>query len=114
MLNECDEKELKDLLVGHKVTQVVDATLTLDDGTSLYFEANEGCGGCGSCCYTLNELNKVDNIITNVEITTADEGYDTYYRIYVYAEQPQLLAEFEGSDGNGFYGTGFTITVSKK
>ena len=39
---------------------------------------------------------------------------NTYYSIYVYAEQPQLLAEFEGSDGNGYYGTGFTITVSKK
>ena len=78
MLNECDEKELKDLLVGHKITQVVGATLTLDDGTSFYFEGNEGC--CyGSGWYTLNELNKVDNIITNVEITTADEGYDTYY-----------------------------------
>ena len=28
---------MKDLLVGHKITQVV--------GTSLYFEGNEGCGG---------------------------------------------------------------------
>ena len=114
MLTECDEEGLKDLLVGHKITQIVGATLTLDDGTSLYFEGNEGCGGCSSGWYDLTKLNKVDNIITNVEITTADEGYDTYYRIYVYAEQPQLLAEFEGSDGNGCYGTGFTITVSKK
>ena len=43
MLTECDEEGLKDLLVGHKITQVVDDTLTLDDGTSLYFEGNEGC-----------------------------------------------------------------------
>ena len=44
MLTECDEEGLKDLLVGHKITQIVGATLTLDDGTSLYFEGNEGCG----------------------------------------------------------------------
>ena len=34
---------MKDLLVGHKITQIVGATLTLDDSTSLYFVGNEGC-----------------------------------------------------------------------
>ena len=55
MLNECDEEGLKDLLVGHKITQVVDSTLTLDDGTSLYFVGNEGCGGCSSGWYDLKK-----------------------------------------------------------
>ena len=42
---------MKDLLVGHKITQVVGDTLTLDDCTSLYFEGNEGCGGCANGWY---------------------------------------------------------------
>ena len=29
MLTECDEEGLKDLLVGHKITQIVGATLDL-------------------------------------------------------------------------------------
>ena len=46
--DECDEKEIKELLIGRKV-KVTDndgqtAILKLDNGTKLKVVANEGCG----------------------------------------------------------------------
>lgn len=115
-LSEHDESELSALLVGHRVTKVADDHLLLDDGTVLKFEGNTGCGGCSSGWYELTELNNVDNIITAVEIEALpDNDYsrdDGVYRIFVFADNKRLnLATFEGTDGNGYYGTGFSILV---
>ena len=68
----------------------------------------------------MTELNDCDNIITNVSLqdeSKKDEyGYesDTVYSIFVYAENQTLkLLEVTGSDGNGYYGTGYRINVSR-
>jgi hypothetical protein len=45
---------------------------------------------------------------------TRSEGNKDYgtYRIFVFADAVEInVAEFVGSDGNGYYGTGFTLTV---
>ena len=115
VLFETDIVKIRTLLVGHKVEKVADDHLMLDNGTVLRLEGNEGGCSCGAGDYFLTELNGCDNVITNVEIE-ADPGSDYteregYYRIFVFAENKQLLAEFEGSDGNGYYGTGFNIAV---
>ena len=115
VLFETDLVKIHTLLVGHKVEKVADDHLMLDNGTVLRLEGNEGGCSCGAGDYFLTELNGCDNVITNVEIDvhpgsdyTEREGY---YSIFVFAEHKQLLAEFEGSDGNGYYGTGFNIAV---
>lgn len=102
-------------------TQHADARLTLDDGTVLYLTGNEGCGGCPSGNYDLEKVATVDNIITSARIEAdPDDYYDDkdrdegYYRIYVIAEATEInVAEFVGTDGNGYYGTGFELTVIK-
>ena len=75
-LDECDEKEIKELLIGRKVKVVVDdgqsATLELDNGLILEVLANEGCGGCSNGWYSIWNLNNVDNAITNVEFECDD------------------------------------------
>ena len=120
-LDECDEKEIKELLIGRKV-KVEGTNLILDNGIILEIEANEGCGGCSSGWYSIKKLNEVDNAITNVEFVCngdvsgeyEDYYYDTSYKIFVFCEDTRInLLQVDGSDGNGYYGTGYTITVKK-
>lgn len=131
-------ERLRELLFGRKIVNVeqiserigyeyAEGRLTLDDGTVLLVGGNQGCGGCPSGYYPLTTLNTVDNAITNVEVQerpnddsrcSACGSYDTcehegFYRIFVVAEDhnQHLVASFEGSDGNGYYGTGWWLTV---
>lgn len=97
--------------------------VVLDNGTRLLLGGNQGCGGCSSGWYELSKLNDIPvNGITNVEIVKfqasnsqyADEG-DQVYSIFVLGFEDNLnlaeLARFDGSDGNGYYGTGFWFTI---
>jgi hypothetical protein len=105
--------EIAELFVGHKVVKIADNKLELDDGRILTFI------GSADCCqrYDLTELNGCDNVITSVELLNDPGGdeyhkYDGEYRIFVYADNVKInLATFEGSDANGYYGTGYTIEV---
>lgn len=117
-LDECDEEEIRELLVGRKV-KVDEDNLILDNGIVLEVIANEGCGGCSSGWYSITKLNEVDNAITNVEFDcdgdVANEDDDTSYKIFVFCEDTRIkLLQVDGSDGNGYYGTGYTIIVKQK
>lgn len=112
--------KIKSLLMGRRVTKVNDTTLELDDGRILKIRGNQGCGGCSSGWYEIEELNDCpNNAIFNVEFEhTYDGDEDDYYRgnetyrIFVYAENEKIkLLEVNGSDGNGFYGSGYWIDV---
>ena len=120
-LDECDEEEIRKLLMGRKV-KVEGDNLILDNGIVLEVVANQGCGGCSSGWYSITKLNEVDNAITNVEfvcnnIETNEESNcdDTSYKIFVFCEDTRInLLQVDGSDGNGYYGTGYTIIVKQK
>lgn len=131
-----DEARLKELLFGRKIIKVdttstygydePQGTITLDDGTVLGLAGNTGGCSCGAGDYELTTLNTVDNAITNVivEERPDDDGvcsecdkwnceHRGFYKIFVIAEDhnQHLVASFEGSDGNGYYGTGWWLTV---
>lgn len=116
-VEECDEKEIEELLLYRKIVKVESDTLYLDNGTELKVEANKGCGGCNSGWYEIIELNECDNVITNVECVTEEVESDYWsedysYKIFVYAEDRKIkILQVDGSDGNGYYGTGYTIYV---
>lgn len=116
-LTENDEQGLRDLLIGKSVRKVGHDTLELSDGTFLRLGGNVGGCSCGAGDYDLTELNGVENIITNVAVEAAPGGdyegeYEGHYRIFVFADNQKInLATFEGSDGNGYYGTGFWVKV---
>lgn len=118
MLSETHTAEIEALLVGHTLAKVADDTLVLDDGRRLRFVGNEGGCSCGAGDYDLTELNGVDNVITKVEFVDNPDGDDHpegtgHYRIFVFADNQKVnLATFEGSDGNGYYGTGYSIVVT--
>lgn len=125
-----DESDLAPALVGRRIVQAeigettfkvggydsrAEGRLVLDDGTVLYLGGNEGCGGCSSGWYGLTQVAKVDNLITNVRVeANPDDDYEGEgaYRIFVIADAVEInVAEFEGSDGNGYYGSGFWVVV---
>ena len=113
-----EEDKIKELLMFHKIVKVENDTLFLDNGIKLEVLANEGCGGCSAGWYSVTELNECDNVITNVEFEceSSDEwGEDCSYRIFVYAEDKKIkILQVDGSDGNGYYGTGYSIRVKYK
>ena len=103
------------MLVGHAVAKVAEDHLQLDDGTMLRLIGNEGGCSCSAGDYELTELNGTENLITAVEFESShDDEADGYYRIFVLAGNDRInLASFEGSDGNGYYGTGYSILVRR-
>lgn len=121
-LCECDEKEIKELLLGHKIVANEDNdTLILDNGVHLLIYPNEGCDACPSGNYFVKHIESVNNAITNVEFVNDredsdyedyDEEYYQHYRIFVIADGMKTeLLDVYGTDGNGYYGTGYTIDV---
>jgi hypothetical protein len=113
---EEDTEKISNLLTGRTVTKVADDRLILDNGTELLLVGNDGGCACNAGCYDLTELNGVDNVITSVVLDNSPDGEDTpgegTYRIFVFANNERInLATFTGTDGNGYYGTGYTIHV---
>lgn len=114
-LNDTEKDEIRSLLLGRKAVKIDDTTLTLDNGIVLTFEGNEGCGGCPSGHYEVIDLNGVDNIITNVIFDEAVNSYGDpiMYKIFVFADNTKInLLTVEGDIGNGYYGSGYTISVT--
>lgn len=110
-------KAIKDLLMFRKIikTESCDeqtAKLTLDNGMEIITVGNEGCGGCGNGWFYLDELNKCENAITNVECCIEGDGYDDIvYKLFVFAEDKKInCLQYSGYD-NGYYGTGFDLYV---
>lgn len=113
-----NEAEIKELLMYRKIIKVDEDTLYLDNGVELKVLPNEGCGGCSNGWYGIEELNGCDNAITNVEfererVNPDDVWSEEYsYKIFVYAEDTKIkIVQVDGNDGNGYYGTGYSIRV---
>ena len=117
-----EDDRLKELFVGRRVIAAEDGVLTLDDGTRAKVEPNEGCGGCPSGWYELERIAAADNAVTDVrvvdeDLTDDEDGDDVRYRLFVYAagvDAGTELLSVKGSDGNGYYGTGFSLIVKRE
>ncbi len=120
-LGYSSKTEIESLLLGRSVVEVDDDHLRLDDGTVIKVVPNQGGCGCTAGDYDLESLNRVDNIITKVEFdykpagddfSTVDDPDNGFYRIFVFAGDERVnLLSVTGSDGNGYYGTGFDLYV---
>lgn len=120
-----DEDEIRRVLVGRRIisADTVDNAegdrgyLTLDDGVVLEVVGNEGCGGCTNGWYYVSHVATCDNIITNVvfDYEPRNERYteDAYtYLVFVIAGDEKInVAQVDGDDGNGYYGSGYYINV---
>lgn len=101
-------------------------TITLDDGTVLEVEGNEGCGWCRSGWYDLINVFKQGSssarimsahVACDIDEESDDESEDRavdphVYTLFVMVDgNPGFLplATIRGDDGGGGYGTGFRI-----
>lgn len=138
--DETDQQRISELLVGRRIVKAevgefkrpdlekvwnedASGRLTLDNGTQLYVVPNDGCGGCSNGHYALTSLAAFDNVITSVRLEAEDQSKDGgvwhvepeyRYRIYVVADgyaDEHVALQIDGSDGNGYYGTGYEIVV---
>jgi len=116
-IDQDSHESIKELLLGHRVVKVIDNLAELDNGTTFEVMTNEGCGGCSSGWYDLDSLVECDNIITRVEFQTEANDNDMWnnaftYRVFVVAEDKRInLYAVTGDDGNGYYGTGYSLVV---
>ena len=116
-----DLANLRRVLVGRSIYKADDEHLVLDDGTRLRLVGNEGCGGCPNGEYALTWLGECHNAVTNVTVSEElvpnpdapdYDALDRRFSLFVIAEDKRFpIAEFEGTDGNGYYGTGFWVEV---
>lgn len=134
--DETDDAKIAELFIGRKIVRAemgnfsipgaegyynsrAEGMLVLDDGTELYLMGNDGGCACSAGCYPLAEVATVNNIITGAYVHAdpdEDDARDAagVYQIFVFADAKAInVAEFRGSDGNGYYGTGFSLTVRK-
>lgn len=113
------------ILRGRYVTSIDDGIITLDNGTELHIQGNYGCGSCESGWYWLKETFKrgtrkariMSAYVAYGEDKSEDEPSRSVYTIFVMVDgnPSQLpLATIRGDDGNGYYGTGFTLTATIK
>lgn len=134
MLSESDTAAIEELFMGRKVIEAIvfdepkdvghwtkaSGGLVLDNGQFVYIIPNEGGCICGAGDYFLSSLNRVDNIITRVEVVAESEREEediwyegpTSYKIFVLAGHEKInLMTVDGDDGNGYYGTGYELLV---
>ncbi len=116
--NPSDER-LRELMIGKTIASVEQTdeqtgVVTLDDGTVLTLEGNEGCGGCSEGWYSLTHLTPASGVITNVRSDVVEDGeYSERFRIFVVAADTEtLVVSFDGGD-NGYYGRGWWLTVGR-
>lgn len=123
-----DFEKIKQTIITKRITRIekkgdFQATVTLDGGTTLYLEGNEGGCGCGSGDWTLTKLltnsEKPNGRIMNAWIDNqikVDEEYGEIggpITLFIMAEGREYpLVEFKGYD-NGCYGQGFYCRVTR-
>jgi hypothetical protein len=136
LIEHYEPEKMNDLFVGRRIVAVDEDHLELDDGTVVRVVPNEGGCACSAGDYYLDRLNLVSNLITRVEVEARpggdgvpcrtcgaeycygkeghESGYEGWYRIFVWSHDERLeLANITGSDGNGYYGTGFDLLVRR-
>jgi len=120
-VSHADLDKIRGLLLGRMVQVAARDHLVLDNGTLLKIIPNQGGCACSAGDYDLKALNGTENVITAVDFdyhpTGDDVPYDPmrppgHYRIFVLAGNKIInLVDIEGDDGNGYYGTGYSILV---
>lgn len=112
--------QFAELLAGRKIVKAQNNALWLDNGMKLKITPNDGGCTCGAGDYRVTDLNTCDNIITSAALVHEESNGDQYaetpntWRLFVFSGNQAVNAfTVTGDDGNGYYGTGFHITVTE-
>lgn len=108
---------LNNELVGHRLTEITDTEIKLDNGVVLTIEPNEGCGGCWAGWAEMNIVPSNPNLeaaVMNLEYKDTDDEYSDSFKIFIYmADNTSITMEGNNGNDNGFYGSGFWISVTR-
>ncbi len=113
-----DLDAIRALLLGHRVKRFASGEadhIELDNGTVIRVIPNDGGCSCSAGDYEIHHLTTTDNVITHVELF--DDLNDQFgeghtYRVFVVAADTRFnLLTVDGSDGSGYYGTGYRLLV---
>ena len=119
-------EEYTNVLRGRYVTSVtvvdgddcapLEAIFTLDNGLALVAHGNEGCEACGNDWYCIEKAfacGSAQARIMSAHVEHNEYEFEDVYTVFVMfdgiSSQFPLMA-FRGG-GDGYYGTGFTLTV---
>lgn len=83
------------LLRGRYVTSIDDGIITLDDGTELHIDGNDGCGGCESGWYWLENVYKQGS--RRARILKHREGGRGDVTIYSYSQSVWAINTQKGT-----------------
>lgn len=119
-------EEYTNVLRGRYVTSVtvvdgddcapLEAIFTLDNGITLVAHGNEGCEACGNDWYYIEKAfacGSAQARIMSAHVKHNEYDFEDVYTIFVMFDgiSSQFpLMSFRGG-GDGYYGTGFTLTV---
>lgn len=113
-----DDPQIERVFMGRRITGAEGDVLTLDNGTKVTVVPNQGGCSCASGDYELTKIAAFDNVITKVEQVVTHDSIEDYqeqkkYELFVYAGEEKIAAlEVDGDDGNGYYGTGYSLLVT--
>lgn len=119
------DQTIIDTLAGHRITAVTstadrdgnEATVTLDNGATLFLLGSEGCSGCANGLVTFPPHDNCAALTGGTIMRAAVEDNRTRAEdlvdatIFVWVDDKRLpLLDIDGTD-NGWYGLGYTVRV---
>lgn len=112
-IDHVDEDSIRETFVGRSIVSATQNCLTLDDGTQVQLKGNNGSWGTADGNYWLDHVTAHPHIITGVALANIkNEDTARTYKLFVYSGATHTeVASFTGDDGNGWYGTGYTLKV---
>ena len=104
-------------LTGKKIKSITSHQIVLENGIKIDIEEHEGCGGCSngwSAMELVGEYDDLDAAVMNVKYQDASTLCGDEFKMFIYLADDRIIT-FNGDDGygNGYYGGGFWVTVTK-
>lgn len=105
-------------LVGHRIVELEDMAMVLDDGTRLKFVTYPDCCACG----WIDSFKAVENLeqatitrVEEVEIDNPDDGdWEDHYRVTIFGGDRRLAELDHTTDhSNGYYTSAVLVEVTK-
>jgi archaellin len=109
---DAHEGTFEKYLMGRRIVDIEDQTITLDNGTQLELENTHDCCAWFNGEITNLALNIEENIITDVTRTDDTNKDNEAYTIHVLSQSDKLLdIEITGTSTSGYYCHSINLNV---
>ena len=112
-LSEMLNKEL----VGQRIYKITNNTIELENGTILTIDPNKGCDVCNAGWAEMNITPSnpyFDAAVMNVEYKDMSNKRSDSFKIFIYmADNSSVTMNGNNGNDNGYYGSGFWVSVTR-